>query len=151
MTTPDVAHELPTREYAYEAPGAIVLQRRGRWFKVRLSGGAAWLHASDAAEYLPLERLLKKGLTYVTDAFGGRLAPSPGATPVDEDPAAVAPGTSVKVTEFRRVGDRLWVHVEVLSDSPCQSPENPSVVQRGWLPAHASSGEPTVWFYSRGC
>jgi hypothetical protein len=151
MTTPDVAHDLPTREYAYEAPGAIVLQRRERWFKVRLSGGAAWLRASDQAEYFPLERLLIKSLTYVTEAFEGRLAPSPGAAPADEDRAAVAPGTSVQVTELRQVGDRLWVHVEVLSHSPCESPENPSVVQREWLPAHASTGEPTVWFYSRGC
>ena len=38
-----------------------------------------------------------------------------------------------------------------LSHSICQSAEAPTVTARGWVPAHAGSGEPTVWFFSRGC
>ena len=32
--------QLPTMEYAYEEPGAVVLERRGKWFRVRLN---SWL------------------------------------------------------------------------------------------------------------
>jgi hypothetical protein len=50
--------QLPTKEYAYEAPGAIVLERRGTWFRVRLASGSAWLESSapdlrGRAEALP--------------------------------------------------------------------------------------------------
>ena len=38
--------QLPTMEYAYEKPGAVVLGRRGKWLRVRLNVGSAWLEAS---------------------------------------------------------------------------------------------------------
>jgi hypothetical protein len=57
----------------------------------------------------------------------------------------------VRVVEFRRVDDRLWVRVEVLSHSICESTQEPAITARGWMRAHAPSGEPTIWFYSRGC
>jgi hypothetical protein len=43
------------------------------------------------------------------------------------------------------------VHLEVMSHSICRSAEQPAVVGNGWMPAHSSTGEPTVWFFSRGC
>jgi hypothetical protein len=143
--------ELPTQEYDYEAPAAIVVEQRGRWFKVRLSDGAGWLRASERNEYLPLEELLIDGLTYLTGAFDGRLAASPGAADLEAERERLSPGRPVRVVESRRVGDQLWVHVEVWSHSVCESLEEPSVTEAGWLPAHAASGEPTVWFFSRGC
>jgi len=51
---------------------------------------------------------------------------------------------------FEDRGDDLWIDVEVLSASPCTS-DAPRVVAKGWLRAHAASGEPVVWFFSRGC
>lgn len=142
--------ELPTREFAYAAPAAIVLQRRGRWFKVRLGDGAAWLQASQQDDYFPLEELFTDRLTYVTDASDGHLAASPGATR-EAGGDSVASGRHVRVGEFHRAGDQLWVYVEVLSDSICESTGEPEVTARGWMPAHAASGEPTIWFSSRGC
>jgi hypothetical protein len=144
------SRELPTKEYEYEAPAAIVLQQRGRWFKVRLSDGAAWLHASDRNEYFPLERLLTKGLTYLTDASDGQLRSSAGAVR-DADGKRIAAGGPVRVRQFRRVGEDLWVNVQVLSHSLCESRQEPVITAEGWLPAHSASGEPTIWFYSRGC
>ena len=41
--------ELPTREYAYEAPAAIALDERNGWFKIRLSDGAAWVAPGEAS------------------------------------------------------------------------------------------------------
>jgi hypothetical protein len=140
---------LPTREAGYELPAVIVLERRGDWFRVRLDEGTAWIRASEHDEFLPIERLLEEGLTYLTEAWDGRLAPSPGAAAA-APAAAVEQGPAVRVVELRRAGDRLWVHVEVLGHSPCDSAE-PPVVARGWLPVHAASGEPAIWFFSRGC
>ena len=142
---------LPTLEYGYETPAAIVLRQRGRWFEVRLSDGAAWVHASGRDEYLPLRQLLAEGLTYLTGAWDGRLGASPGAPASAPAERGGRDEWSVRVTDLREIEDVLWVEVELLSDSPCTSIEDPSVRARGWLPAHAPSGELNVWFYSRGC
>src|SRR5262245_47678677 len=140
--------ELPTREYGYELPAAIVLEQRGRWFKVRLSDGAAWLQASPQDEYFPLEKLIATDLAYVTDASDGRLTASPGG---GQDAGRAETNRTVRVQEFRRVGGRLWIRIEVLTHSICTSSDEPKVTARGWMPVHAASGEPTVWFPSRGC
>lgn len=58
---------------------------------------------------------------------------------------------SVRVVGTRSVAGRLWLQVELVSHSFCQSLDEPFVVGRGWMPAHDSGGEPTVWFPSRGC
>jgi hypothetical protein len=58
---------------------------------------------------------------------------------------------SLRVIGFREVGAELWIHVELLSHSFCESTDEPTVTARGWMPAHDTSGEPTVWFSSRGC
>ena len=70
---------LPTEEYEEEEPGAaIVVEQRGRWFKVQLPDGAAWLHASKGDEYFSLQQLLVKRPAYLTEAWDGRLAKAPG-------------------------------------------------------------------------
>jgi hypothetical protein len=142
--------ELPAREHDYEAPAAIVLARQGRWFQVRLAEGAAWLEASARSEYLPLEELLTDRLTYLTRGWDGTLAAAPGAA-ARGAARETARGGNVRVVGFRRSADRLWVEIEVLSHSICESLEEPTVTDRGWVPAHAPSGEPTIWFFSRGC
>ena len=58
---------------------------------------------------------------------------------------------SVRVVGTRAVAGRLWLQVELVSHSVCESLDEPFVVGRGWMPAHDSEGEPTVWFPSRGC
>jgi len=48
--------ELPTEEYEEEEPpAAVVVETRGRWFKLRLSDGAAWFQASDEDRYFHLK------------------------------------------------------------------------------------------------
>jgi hypothetical protein len=285
--------ELPTMEYEYEAPAAVVLRQRGRWFELRLSDGTAWVHASASDRYLPLRDLLADGLTYMTDEWDRMLAAVPGRAervPLPADPRRnvvgylqgrvsrvgvvlqqgqsvdsiraryrasalttragpngtrivslrtgaahplfatpdrstrsvgevethrcgntlrtgaqdrvlvfehrpgwyqVAPGygsggaerlwleehsdwrfhsvdnaaererlalagfgpeyLSVRVTDFEDVAGALWVEVEVLSHSLCEGSLEPTVRARGWIPAHAPSGELNTWFSSRGC
>ena len=137
---------LPTEESDYEAPAAIVLEERKKWFKVRLADGAAWVRASEKNIYYSLEALLLSGLTYITE--GGQLFSRPGGA----DAVAMAEsGDPVRVAEVVGMDDRLWLHVQVLSHSPCESADEPRVLSQGWMPAHGLSGRPTAWFRSRGC
>jgi hypothetical protein len=286
------APALPTEEYTYEAPAAIVLEQRGRWFRVRLRDGSAWVNASERDVFHPLEELLTDSLTSLTESWDRMLASEPGGAArvrVPSDPrrrvvgylepqlevveVVLGPGQdvedlrrryrpshvgsrpgpngtrivsletgasvplfdapdpgkppsatgvethrageslttlgsnhvvvvdhrpgwfqvmrrgdwreaqrywlrdsahwryhpvksdgeaeqlenqvfphiwTVRTTEFRRLGDELWVLVEILSDSPCHS-RQVTVMARGWIRAHATSGEPTIWFSPRGC
>ena len=142
--------ELPTSEYDYELPGAIVLEQRDGWFKVRLRDRSAWLKASITDRFMPLKDLYEEfvGVTAVSGSFAGRLTTAPGAANGPILPP-VKPSQSVRVLEIR--GE--WVQVEVLSNSACTAADDgpPEVVATGWLPLHDAKGEPTVWFSSRGC
>lgn len=70
--------ELPTEEFAYEAPAAIVYEQRDRWFRIRLQDGSAWVRITDPARFHPLADRLTRGLSSVTEAWDGRLAAIPG-------------------------------------------------------------------------
>ena len=146
--------ELPTLEYDYEAPAAIVLERRARWFRIRLDGDTAWVHASAVDQFMPLGDLFEEfaGVTVVNAPFTGQLATAPG-TPAGATAPRVVPAQAVRVIEIRTVRDQSWVHVEVMSHSLCDAGRAgpPETVATGWLPLHAPSGEPTIWFSSRGC
>ena len=82
--------ELPTDEYAYEQRAGIVLDRRGRWFKLRVDGGAAWVHASSEDRFFPLETLLweHRELIGATESWDRRLATGPDGNlrPLPSDP-----------------------------------------------------------------
>jgi hypothetical protein len=146
--------EFPTLEFDYEMPGAIVLDQRGQWFKVRLASGTGWLEASAADRFMPLADLFEEfvGVTAITKAFGGQLVAAPGrsAEPASPRVTALQPA---RVIEIRNVFGQAWVQVEVMNHSICSAAENgpPDVVGTGWMPLHASNGEPTIWFSSRGC
>jgi hypothetical protein len=141
----------PTQEYGYEEPGAVVLERRDRWFRVRLSSGSAWLEASALDEFYSLDRLYEQSLTYLTDAWNRRLSASPGTA----DRAARHPirtgGFPARVGRSSREHGELWFFVEILSHSGCDGNVEPTVADRGWVQAHGTSGEPSIWFRSRGC
>jgi hypothetical protein len=147
--------ELPTREFEYEAPAAIVLDRRGEAYKIRLGGSRSGWVMSPANRFMPVESLLEEftGVTFFTDAFNGELRAAPGLTVANKVISQARPAQPARVIESRRIGDRLWLHVEVFTHSLCDAAAQgpPESIARGWLPAHANDGEPTVWFASRGC
>jgi hypothetical protein len=254
-----VVSDLPYQEHEYEDPAAIVLQRRDRWFRVRLSDGSAWLRAPESAEYLPLPGLLQRQMAHLTEAWDGAIFAEPdGATrvPVPRDPrrqmigylmtdqeetepttwisifkepdadrmgrfqinqsgeAVEIAGRSpwkvlvfdqrrgwyqialrregwwnaerawvqgsplwqfhdvkndaerealaeeawgreqlaARVASYKEIDGRLWLDVELWSHSICErAGEEPAFKARGWMPAHAASGEPAIWFSARGC
>jgi len=148
-----VRSELPTREFSNEAPAAVVLAVQDGWFKIRLTSDVAWLRGSRRDRFMPMADLFSEypSLTTLTDAHSGALLDAPGGKPAEIKPAPSA-GTPVRVLEVRQLGDGTWLHLAVMSHSVCDpEPGPPDVVGLGWVRAHASSGEPSVWFWSRGC
>jgi hypothetical protein len=150
MTGTLASDPLPTKEYGYEDPGAIVLARRAGWFQIRLATGSAWVRSSPRDSFHPLEQLLLDGLTYLTEAWDGRLAPSAGAPGRPARVEARSSQPSVRVIRSQQFRGELWFDLEVIT-SPCGEDPNVKALDRGWVPAHTKSGEPVIWFYSRGC
>ena len=141
---------LPVEEFEYESVGAIVLEQRGRWFRVRLADGSAWLRATERDRFHPLERLLKDGLTYLTSDWDRQLSSQPAGR-VRKARVAGQAETSVRVIRSTLANGELWLYVEVMSHSGCEGGDEPRVVDRGWVPAQGPSGLRVIWFYSRGC
>lgn len=144
---------LPTLEFANEAPAAVVLAVQDGWFKIRLTGGTAWLRASARDRFMPMADLFSEypTLTALTAAHSGALRESPGGSASAIKPPTA--GAPVRVLEIRSVGHDLWLQVAVMTHSICDVEQSgpPEVAGLGWVAAHAASGEPTVWFSSRGC
>ena len=115
----------------------LVFQHRPGWYEVARAGpdwrGAErlWLEEATAWRFHPVDDETERE-RLARQSFGPE-------------------HLSTRVTGFREIDGRLWVQVEVSSHSPCQSMEEPSVRGRGWIPAHAPSGELNIWFSSRGC
>ena len=142
--------ELPTREFDYEAPGAIALERRDGWIKIQLHAGVAWFKPSPVDRFMPLSDLYEEfvGVTAINKSFTARLVSTPGMLGGPILPR-VAPEQPVRVAEVRDE----WVKVEVLNNSVCTAADHgpPEVIATGWLPLHDADGEPSIWFSSRGC
>ena len=121
-------------------PPVFVFARRPGWFQAAIrsndfddwrSERRVWIQDTSAWRFNPVR----------SDAERERLAHGSWGPEFDD----------VRVVESRRVGDELWFHVEFLDHSECRGPDAPTVVRRGWIPAHSRSGKATVWFSSRGC
>lgn len=147
--------ELPVRDYDYEMPAAIVLELRSGWFRVRLRDGSAWIKASVSDRFMPLHELFEEfvGVTRVQASFTARLLSAPGVLATGANAVRVNPSQAVQVIELRDHQGQAFVKVDVMSHSLCDAAANgpPDVVATGWLPLHDPTGEPTIWFSSRGC
>lgn len=58
-------------EYGYEEAGALVYGRENGFFLIRTSRGVGWLSPHNAGSFHPLEELIRRGLTDLTDAWDG--------------------------------------------------------------------------------
>ncbi len=146
----DVQH----RESGYEVDAALVYAIANDWYKVKRSDGSfAWLGPDAAGTYWPLESLLPNRLNYLTDQWNRLLWPMLGAglpsrlSYAGENRPREQP---VNVLAAERIGGSLWLEVEVLKSSPCESGDSRATA-RGWIPAYSPQGEPVAWYYSRGC
>jgi hypothetical protein len=142
--------DLPMAEYAYEAPAAVVLEKRTGWFRIEMPTGSGWVRAAAGRTFHPIEALITDNLVYVT-AHSGTLHVEPGG-PATRPTPPLKPGDEVDVLRVTRTGGALWALVE--KQHPCDAdaaPEPGTPVVRGWIRLYDRSRHPTVWFYSRGC
>jgi hypothetical protein len=139
-------------EYGYEQEGALVYGREREHFLIRTSRGIAWLSPDHAGRFHPIETLIQRGLTYLTDAWDGFVHAAPGSANRTRVQQRRPYGyEDVRVKGQQTVEGKLWADIEVISHSICESEKPPAIKARGWIPVHDNGGAPTIWFPSRGC
>jgi hypothetical protein len=160
MERPQAPRGCAWTESGYEVAALGVFERRGGWLRLSLDDQGSrfgWVQAED--DVLALDELLgtDEHLTYMTRTWNRIAYDAPG--PAGVRSARPARGVADRGGELvevpyraldrTMVGDRLWLHVELL-DQVCGS-SDPKVVDVGWVPAESDSGELWAWFRSRGC
>lgn len=153
LTTVTRWSDLVAEEIGYEEPAIAVFRVAHPWFLVATRDSVlGWTRLPDGATVVPLVELLPDRLTYLTPAWDGTLHESPGTGPATAVTGIVRDDgeASVEIHEAQQVGDGLWLRVTVHRESPCETGGDVEVVAEGWVPAW-TSGQPTVWYYSRGC
>ena len=73
-----VKEGVPTLESGYEVPAAIVFERRGPWFRIRLKNGSAWIRRTDPEDFLPFPEILRDNLAHTMRTWDGTLRATPG-------------------------------------------------------------------------
>lgn len=144
--------DLETREIAYEAPAAVVYAVLDGWYRLRLkSGEFAWLPAEYAGRFFPYEELPVRRLTYIRRPWHGFVWPQPGAgLPIRASAPDGQREQAVAVLDTTVIADSVWFRIELLDASPCDGGAAKAGIA-GWVPAYRETGEPLVWYYSRGC
>ncbi len=78
IQTPEGVKEgIPTLESGYEIPAAIVFERRGQWFRIRLKDGSAWIQRTDETDYLAYPHVLRDNLASTMQTCDGTLRATP--------------------------------------------------------------------------
>jgi hypothetical protein len=141
------AEELPTKEFEYEAPAAIVIARDEDWFQIRTARRPLWLRGTAANVFLPIPKLLSGQLSYLTLDWDGSIFVAPGGSRLRSRP--IAAQESIDVIASRTVAHELWLLIETTDG--CTPDTRPAPKVRGWIRAYGKQGAPAAWFYSRGC
>lgn len=147
------------RESGYEVPAALVFAEVNGWYRLRMTNGRfAWLNTEDAGTYFPYAELVKNRLNYLVGNWNGLVWPQPGAGLPALVPTAGSSNehdifrreSPVRIVDSQSIAGSLWLRVEILDTDECQAKE-PKIVSGGWIPAYDAEGQPTAWYYSRGC
>lgn len=151
-----VKEEVPTLESGYEIPAAIVFERRGQWFRIRLKDGSAWIRRTDPKEFLPYPEVLRGGLASTMQTWDGKLRAPPGVygrvTPLSAEwKALLDRPLNIQYLGSRRVGNDLWLHIRLAAESACDQKYEGVTDVEGWIPAYHTDRTPLAWFSSRGC
>lgn len=147
---------LPTLESGYEIPAAIVYERRGAWFRIRLKVGSVWIRLTTQENFLSYPEMLEKHLPDILQGWDGTLRATPGpagpVTPLSKGWTALLDRTlSAQFLGSRKVENEHWIHVRLAAETPCGKAYEGVTDVTGWIPAYRPNGTPTMWFASRGC
>jgi hypothetical protein len=151
-----VKEGIPTLESGYEIPAAIVFERRGQWFRIRLKDGSAWIRRSDATDFLAYPEVLRDNLASTMQNWDGTLRATPGSAgrviPLSAGWKALLDRTlSIEYLGSRTVGKDLWLHIRLTAKSACDQQHEGVTDIEGWIPAYHTDRTPMSWFASRGC
>lgn len=142
-------------EYGYEETGLIVVERSDDWFRLLLPSGTGWVRPSSPERFHSYPELVSKSLAYVKPGWPGVLWSSPGnGTPRDisgDWRPHLARELTIEVLETRVVDGDRWFKIRLDSDYGCGGQTETIPAEEGWVPGYRSSGENSLWFYSRGC
>jgi len=145
---------LTTREVGYELPAAVVFSIVNGWYRIKLADGSfGWVSPQQAGTYYPYADLPVRHLAYLTEHWSGYVWPAAGAGLPLRHPLNRPPDRqeyAAEIQESMLIGGMVWFHVTVLKESPCTGEQNTAVLS-GWVPGYGADGQPTVWYYSRGC
>lgn len=151
LATIDEISQLFNREASYEFPAAEVYARTEFGYRLRLQDGRfGWIASRDSGTWFPYETLVSQRLSYAVEGWSGMLWPGPGAGLPNRLGNHHGERVAATVLESATIGGSLWFRLEVLSSDGCNG-ENPETRLSGWTPAYLPSGEPLIWYYSRGC
>lgn len=146
--------QLPTDESGYEVLSAVVYERAGAWFRIALQHGSAWMRRERADDFAPYPEILEETLPYIREGWDGRLwrVPAEGEAAAIPAPwrAILGRHVNVEVIGLRQVRSVRWVQVRIATEV-CGRTYEGVTATTGWIPAYRASGEPSLWFYSRGC
>jgi hypothetical protein len=154
--TGGVKEEVPTLESGYEVPAAIVFERRGQWFRIRLNVGSAWIRHTDQKDFLQYPEILRENLPHTLQSWDGTLRATPGrsgrVTPLSSEwKALLDRQLNIEYLGSRRVGDELWLHIRLAAKNGCDQTYEGLTDIAGWIPAYQTDRTPSAWFASRGC
>jgi hypothetical protein len=151
-----VKEGVPTLESGYEIPAAIVFERRGQWFRIRLKNGSAWIRRTDEKDFLPYPDVLVEKLAHTMQSWDGTLRATPGlsgrVTPLSSGWKALTDRQlSFEYLGSRRVGSELWLHIRLAAKGSCDQIYDDVTDVEGWIPAYHADRTTLAWFSSRGC
>jgi hypothetical protein len=152
-----VKEKVPTLESGYEIPAAIVFERRGQWFRIRLKNGSAWIRHTDEKDFLPYPEVLFENLAHTMQTWNGILRATPGASarivPLPRGwKALLDRQLSITVLGSRRVAGEPWLRIRLAVEGGCdQKYEGVTEDVEGWIPAYHTDRSTLAWFASRGC
>ncbi len=154
LVTVDSYGGVESREVDYEVAAAVVSARVDGWSRVTLADGrAGWVAPEDAGTWFPYAELPVTRLAYLNEHWSGFVWPDPGAglpaRSARKDPAG-REEYAVDVHESTLVGGLPWFRVSILAEDPCEGGSDRAELT-GWVPGYGADGQPSVWYWSRGC
>ena len=142
------------REIGYEVNAAVVFQAMDGWYRLRSADGQfGWVSAVEAGTWFPYDQLPVRKLAYLTGTWSGLVWPAAGAgipTRLNVAGPQSQREHPINVLESTMIGGMPFFRIEVLEASVCDGGKE-TVRASGWVPAYDRGGQPSVWFYSRGC
>lgn len=137
-------------EFEYETAGLLVHGSQGDWYAVTLKEQEGWIYKDAVKGFYPYPEILKNKLAYRIPQCCIYTKPSTARdVTLAVESSSNQSEEAIEVLDVRLVDGMWWINANILSDSPCTTP-NAKVVTTGWFPA-IKDGKRTSWFHSRGC